>query len=206
MSLFETSHRLLYAVEFAAKKHDGQHRLGPLREPYLVHCLEVAQLLIASGDNNDDLAATTIVAGILHDVVEDTDTTLGEIADRFGRRVAGLVEEVTDDKSLPRLERKKLQEERAPGLSYSAKLIKVADKTSNLRSLVRSPPDEWSIERRRAYLDWCIRVVRAANPDAPWLRTQFEMAVAAAESSFDVGESPVATFGTTPFRSSTVDR
>ncbi|NXM20889.1 MESH1 pyrophosphohydrolase, partial [Ploceus nigricollis] len=90
---------------------------------------------------------------------EDTDTTFPEIEERFGAEVRRVVEEVTDDKSLPKMERKRLQIERAPGCSRRAKLVKLADKLHNLRDLNRCTPRGWSEERVQEYFRWTARVV-----------------------------------------------
>jgi guanosine-3',5'-bis(diphosphate) 3'-pyrophosphohydrolase len=67
--------------------------------------------------------------------------------------------EVTDDKSLPKEKRKRLQIENAAHKSYGAKLIKLADKACNVRNLVTMPPKDWSLERRQEYLLWTEKVV-----------------------------------------------
>jgi guanosine-3',5'-bis(diphosphate) 3'-pyrophosphohydrolase len=109
----------------------------------------------------------TLVAGILHDTVEDTDTTPEELRSLFGEDVAAIVLEVTDDKALPKAERKRLQVEHAPRRSVPAKCVKLADKICNIRDVTHDPPPGWSLERRREYLDWAERVVaglRGTNP------------------------------------------
>src|SRR5690242_7008584 len=121
--------RIIRAAAYAAEKHTGQKRKGRNGEPYINHPLEVASLLINVGNVSDEDA---IVAALLHDVVEDTDTTFGDIAREFGETVAGYVRELTDDKSLPKAVRKQLQVEHAPHLSHAAKQIKLCDKISNI--------------------------------------------------------------------------
>ena len=154
---------LLQAASFAARKHTGQTRKGDDAQPYINHPLEVANLLSNVGKVED---FDVLIAAILHDTIEDTETTEQEITEFFGEKVGGYVLEVTDDKSLPKQERKQLQIEHAPHLSAGAKLIKLADKISNITDITKNPPADWSIERRLEYVDWGEKVVagmRGAN-------------------------------------------
>ena len=144
------------ALDFAARKHRNQRRKGATQEPYINHPAEVARL-VAEATGGRPLAV--LLAALLHDTVEDTQTTLDELEREFGSDVAALVAEVTDDKRLPKADRKRLQIEHAGTRSRGAKLIKIADKTSNLRSLVDSPPTDWDLQRRREYFEWAKRVV-----------------------------------------------
>jgi hypothetical protein len=132
------------ALDFAARKHRDQRRKGASAEPYINHPAEVARL-VAEATGGRPLAV--LLAALLHDTVEDTQTTLDELEREFGTDVAALVAEVTDDKRLPKAERKRLQVEHAGTRSSGAKLIKIADKTSNLRSLLESPPTDWDLQR-----------------------------------------------------------
>jgi GTP diphosphokinase / guanosine-3',5'-bis(diphosphate) 3'-diphosphatase len=161
------------AYHFAAAKHVGHRRKGEAEEPYVNHLTEVADL-VAQATGGTDLDA--IVAAVLHDTVEDTDTSFAEIAARFGERTAGLVAEVTDDKSLPKAERKRAQIEHAAHASPAAKVIKLADKTANLRSMAASPPRGWDAARRADYLDWSRKVVAGCRGANPWLEAQFDAA------------------------------
>ena len=170
--------RLTQAYHFAAAKHVGQRRKGEAAEPYVNHLTEVAELAARALDGAD---LDVIVAAVLHDTVEDTDTTFDEIAAVFGARVASLVAEVTDDKTLPNATRKRLQIEHAAHASPGAKIVKLADKTSNLRALVSSPPKGWPIARRAAYLDWSRQVVAGCRGVNPWLEGQFDEAARMAE-------------------------
>jgi len=111
---------------------------------------------------------------LLHDTVEDTNTTPAELTERFGADVASLVGELTDDKSLPQAVRKQLQVEHAPRLSVRAQTIKLADKISNVRSILTSPPADWSLERRQEYFAWSTRVVSALSAPNPALKREFE--------------------------------
>ncbi len=160
-----TTKRLLEALVFAAERHKDQRRKGNEHAPYINHPIQVAAVLsVEAGIDDED----TLVAAILHDTVEDTPTTFKEIADRFGEDVAGLVKEMTDDKRLPSPTRKQLQIQHAPSLSAKAKLLKFADKTSNVRDLASNPPEDWSVDRQIAYLDWTEAVIagcRGVNED-----------------------------------------
>lgn len=155
---------LLEALHFSATKHSDQRRKDKEASPYINHPIRVAQLLASEGGVTD---LVTLQAAILHDTVEDTDTTPEEIERHFGPEVRRVVEEVTDDKELPKAERKQRQVEHAPHLSPQAKQLKVADKAANVQNITTSPPDGWSLERKREYLDWADRVVagcRGCNP------------------------------------------
>jgi (p)ppGpp synthase/HD superfamily hydrolase len=164
---------LMRAMEFAARAHSAQRRKGEATEPYVNHVIEVARLLAdATGGRDIDL----ILAGMLHDTLEDTDVNREEIAREFGEAVALLVEEVTDDKNLPKAERKRLQVERTPVKSARAKLIKLADKTSNLRSIVSSPPRGWDRERKLDYFEWAFRVVAGCRGTSEALEALFDEA------------------------------
>jgi GTP diphosphokinase / guanosine-3',5'-bis(diphosphate) 3'-diphosphatase len=171
--------KLLQAASFAAVKHTKQKRKGNDAAPYINHPLEVASLLANVGKVED---TDVLIAAILHDTVEDTETTKEEIAELFGENVAKMVMEVTDDKSLPKAERKQLQIEHAPHLSDGAKQVKLGDKISNIRDIVENPPDGWSDERRREYVEWGEKVVaglRGANAD---LENHFDGLVKRAKS------------------------
>ncbi len=148
--------RILQAASFAATKHSGQRRKNAAAAPYINHPLEVAEHLSSVGGVTDE---DILIAGLLHDTVEDTDTTREEIAGLFGENVASLVMECTDDKSLPKLERKRLQIVNAPHKSPGAKQVKLADKTCNLRTLVDDPPADWPLQRQREYFEWAEKVV-----------------------------------------------
>ncbi len=147
---------LLQAVNFSAEKHKSQRRKGAEGSPYINHPIAVAETLWTVGGVRD---VSIIVAAILHDTVEDTKTTIGEIEEHFGSVVRSLVQEVTDDKSLPKPERKRLQIEHAPHLSRGAQQIKLADKISNLQGVAYAPPTHWPHQRRVDYLSWADNVV-----------------------------------------------
>jgi guanosine-3',5'-bis(diphosphate) 3'-pyrophosphohydrolase len=164
MDLAENTGLLLKALRFSADKHRNQRRKDNAQSPYINHPIEVVQLLWDVGGVRD---IDILLAAILHDTIEDTETRSEDIREVFGEAVMALVMEVTDDKSLPKEERKRLQIETAPHKSYGAKLIKLADKSCNVRNLVTTPPKDWSIKRRQEYLLWTEKVVsglRGTNP------------------------------------------
>jgi (p)ppGpp synthase/HD superfamily hydrolase len=152
--------QILAAARFAAERHAAQRRKGRTAEPYVNHLLEVAELLARL---TDELDTNLIVAALLHDTIEDVGVSREEIAVRFGEDVAGLVAEVTDDKSLPKETRKALQVEHAGGKSPRAQALSAADKIANVRSIASSPPANWSFERRVEYVRWARRVVAGFN-------------------------------------------
>jgi len=156
MDFSENTGQLLEALRFSAEKHRNQRRKDNEKSPYINHPIEVTQLLWEVGGVRD---VDVLLAAILHDTVEDTETRPEEISGRFGENVLSLVMEVTDDKSLPKQERKRLQIEHALHKSDGAKLIKLADKSCNVRNLVTMPPADWSLERRQEYLLWSEKVV-----------------------------------------------
>ena len=147
---------ILRAIDFAARKHRDQRRKDQEASPYINHPISVSLMLAEIGGIAD---AEVLAAAILHDTLEDTDTTPEELVQAFGPRVRKLVEEVTDDKDLPKAKRKELQIAHAVQLSPGAVLIKLGDKISNVLDVTHSPPANWNIERRREYLDWAEAVV-----------------------------------------------
>ena len=156
--------KFIKAASFSAEKHRYQKRKGDDAEPYINHPLEVAKLLVNVGKIED---IDVLTAAVLHDTIEDTDTTKEEITKLFGEKVCKMVLEVTDDKSLPKAERKQKQIEHAPHLSDGAKQIKLGDKISNISDVMNDPPAGWSKQRRLEYIEWGEKVVaglRGANP------------------------------------------
>ncbi len=137
------------------------------------HLAEVAELVATATEGKD---ANLIAAAVLHDTVEDTETEMSELAAIFNDDIAGLVAEATDDKSLEKPERKRLQIVNAPKKTDRAKLLKLADKTSNLRSMANSPPRDWSPERRQEYLEWALKVAEGLRGVNPWLDAMFDEA------------------------------
>ena len=165
---------LLEALDFAADKHRDQRRKGASAVPYINHPIAVARLLATTGGVTD---LDVLRAAILHDTVEDTDATFAELEARFGARTTGFVREVTDDKSLAKAERKALQVAHAAGKSTGAALVKLADKTCNLRDIAASPPEHWPLERQQAYFDWAHAVVDRLPPVDTALRAAFDDAL-----------------------------
>jgi len=164
------------ALAFAAHKHRNQRRKDVAASPYINHPIALARLLAVEGGVTD---CRTLAAAILHDTIEDTETTYEELKERFGRAVAQAVREVTDDKSLAKAERKRRQVEHAPHLSRRARLVKLADKTCNLRDMAAQPPHDWPLQRRREYFDWAGRVVDALRGTHKRLEAAFDAAFAA---------------------------
>lgn len=154
---------ILRAIKFSADKHRHQRRKGEEALPYVNHPIDVAESLWSVGGVRD---VKIIAAAILHDTIEDTEATADEIEQLFGPEVLALVKEVSDDKSLPKAQRKQLQIEHAAHKSAAAKQIKLADKMSNVRDITSTPPSDWSLERKSEYLDWADKIVaglRGAN-------------------------------------------
>ena len=147
---------ILKALGFASRKHEGQRRKGGRASPYVNHLIDVAEKLWELGGVHD---LTTIVAGILHDTIEDTTTTPDELASAFGSEICSIVLELSDDKSLPKPVRKRLQVEHAGNLSSRARLVKIADKISNIHDIMDSPPVGWSCEERLNYIVWAEEVI-----------------------------------------------
>lgn len=166
--------RLLAAAEFAAFKHRQQRRKGRRASPYINHPLALAATLALEGGVDD---VDVLMAAILHDTLEDTRTTRAELAREFGAAVASIVAEVTDEKGQSKPLRKEMQVAHAPRLSRQAKLVKLADKISNLRDLVGRPP-RWSLQRKQAYFDWAKRVVDGLRGVHPGLEAAFDKAFA----------------------------
>ncbi len=165
----------LRAAVFAAHAHAGQTRKGAAAEPYVNHVLEVAAILASHG-----APPAAIIAGLLHDTVEDTAVTPADLAEAFGAEVAGIVAEATDDKTLPKETRKALQVSQAPKKSDAAKQLKLADKISNLRAMVQSPPRNWDHARRCEYVGWAGRVAAGLKGVNPGLDALFETTYRAA--------------------------
>jgi guanosine-3',5'-bis(diphosphate) 3'-pyrophosphohydrolase len=142
--------QLLKALAFAAHKHKDQRRKDVESSPYINHPIMLADILCNEAHVTD---SEVICAALLHDTVEDTDTTAVELEREFGAAIRDIVMDVTDDKRLGKAERKQRQIEHAVHISGKAKLVKLADKISNLRDMAACPPSGWSLERRREYFD-----------------------------------------------------
>jgi guanosine-3',5'-bis(diphosphate) 3'-pyrophosphohydrolase len=166
---------LFSVLAFAAEKHRDQKRKGEDASPYINHPIEVARILAAEGGVTDPVV---LAAAILHDTVEDTRTTHAELCEHFGTEIADVVAEVTDDKDLPKSERKRLQVEHAPHLSERAKRVKLADKIANIRDVAERPPQWWPLERRQDYFDWAKEVVDGLRGVDSLLERAFDEAFA----------------------------
>ena len=166
---------ILKALAFSAHKHRDQRRKDPQASPYINHPIGLANVLRNEGGIRDEVV---ICAALLHDTVEDTQTSREELEREFGKLICRIVLEVTDDKRLPRQERKRLQIEHAPHLSRRAKLVKLADKICNLRDVAHSPPSGWNLARRQQYFDWAKQVVDGLRGVHAGLERAFDQAYA----------------------------
>jgi guanosine-3',5'-bis(diphosphate) 3'-pyrophosphohydrolase len=175
---------LLRALAFAASKHRHQRRKDAHASPYINHPIAVASVLAVEAGIRDE---TILLAAVLHDTVEDTETTVEELREQFGDAVAQLVAELTDDKSLPKDVRKQLQIEHAAAASRDAKQLKLADKICNVRDVTATPPENWSMQRRREYLDWAERVVVGCRGANPTLEAIFDRALQAGRERLGTG-------------------
>jgi len=165
--------RLLDALAFAAERHRKQRRKDAEASPYINHPIGLAQVLCNEAGITDTVV---LCAALLHDTIEDTKTTAEELRKRFGDAIAQIVAEVTDDRSLEKQERKRLQIEHAPHLSREAKLVKLADKICNLRDVAATPPTKWPLQRRQEYFDWARQVVDGLRGVHPKLEGLFDSA------------------------------
>jgi len=161
---------LLRATSFAASKHKDQRRKDHTT-PYINHPIAVAENLTAIGGITD---INTIVAAILHDTIEDTETTGDELEEYFGPEIRKIVEEVTDDKKLPKEERKRMAIKHAANKSDAAKCLKLADKCANLADIISSPPTDWSHERKLKYVNWATEVAEGLRGVNPALEARFD--------------------------------
>ena len=171
----ETFPDFVRALAFASRKHSLQRRKDAEASPYINHPIALVSILAVEAGIND---RDTLCAALLHDTLEDTQTTVEELVEAFGRPVASVVEEVTDDKSLPKTERKARQVEHAAHLSVKARLVKLADKIANLRDVADSPPADWPLSRRQEYFDWAKLVVYRIVDASPELLALFKAAYA----------------------------
>jgi guanosine-3',5'-bis(diphosphate) 3'-pyrophosphohydrolase len=163
------------AVAFAAEKHRNQRRKNADASPYINHPIALTNVLANEGGiTNKDV----LCAAMLHDTIEDTETTEAELRLAFGVKIASIVLEVTDDKSLDKAARKQMQIEHAPHISIEAKMVKLADKISNLRDILSNPPVGWSLERKLAYFEWANAVVTGLRGTSIKLERVFDGLVA----------------------------
>lgn len=168
------------AAELAARRHSGMARKGRGNELYINHLVEVANLLATAIDGVD---AELVAAGWLHDTIEDTDTTREELVEKFSERIASLVVECTDNMSLSKAERRRRQVLDAPEKSAGAKLIKIADKISNIGARVHADPSAEERDALADYTGWAEQVVAGCRGGNPWLDTKFDDVVRAARAS-----------------------
>jgi guanosine-3',5'-bis(diphosphate) 3'-pyrophosphohydrolase len=179
----------LKAMKFSAEKHRNQRRKDEQESPYINHPIEVANVLWTVGDVYD---VTTIVGALLHDTIEDTNTTPEEILNNFGKDVLALVLEVSDDNSLPKKERKIKQIKKASFLSFRAKQLKLADKICNITDIANSPPQNWSWQRRVDYLEWADSVIAGLRGVNAKLETYFDETLTEAQKKLALEkDSPV---------------
>ena len=162
---------LARALAFAAHKHRDQRRKDVEASPYINHPIALFDHLVNVGGIDD---TEILCAALLHDTIEDTETTRGELTEQFGAFISGIVAEVTDDKILLKPERKMRQVEHAPHLSTRARAVKLADKTCNLGDVAENPPHHWELERRQEYFDWARKVVDGLRGEWPVLEAAFD--------------------------------
>jgi guanosine-3',5'-bis(diphosphate) 3'-pyrophosphohydrolase len=163
---------ILSAVRFAANKHRNQRRKDAEASPYINHPIELAHVLANEGGINDPVV---LCAALLHDTIEDTETTAEELTEAFGLEITNVVLDVTDDKSIKdKAKRKQLQIEHAPHISPKAKLVKLADKICNLRDIASTPPADWTQQRKAEYFDWAKKVVEGVRGTHPRLEGIFD--------------------------------
>jgi (p)ppGpp synthase/HD superfamily hydrolase len=175
--------RLLEALDFAAERHSAQRRKGPDAAPYINHLIEVAMLVAGIGQVQD---VEVLIAAVLHDVLEDTTTTAEEVEQRFGLRVRGLVEALSDDKALPRRRRRELTLEALPQTEALVKIIKLADLSSNIKLL----PDSWSEERKLEYLEWSERAATICSAESKALAELYWQRATATRAALERGQEP----------------
>ena len=166
---------VIRAAAFAAHKHRDQRRKDAGATPYINHPLALARILSVEGGVIDPV---TIAAALLHDTIEDTETTPEELEAEFGADIRSIVEQVTDDKTLPKAARKQAQVDHAGHISHRAQLVKLADKIANLRDVATAPPDRWDLQRRQEYFDWGKRVIDRLRGAHPALEAVFDDAYA----------------------------
>jgi guanosine-3',5'-bis(diphosphate) 3'-pyrophosphohydrolase len=164
---------MVRALAFAAGKHRDQRRKDLDASPYINHPIALADVLVNEAGVTD---VEVIAAALLHDTIEDTETTAEELDQAFGSRIRRIVEEVTDDQMLEKQERKRMQILHAPHLSDQARLVKLSDKICNLRDIVGCPPRGWSLQRRQAYFDWSKKVIDGLRGGNPVLEDIFDEA------------------------------
>jgi guanosine-3',5'-bis(diphosphate) 3'-pyrophosphohydrolase len=191
---------LLAAAIFAAEKHRGQVRKDQRGSPYITHPLSVAQLLWEIGGIQE---TEILSAAILHDTLEDTPTTRSELAAQFGGVILAIVLEVSDDKSLPKMERKRRQVLHAPELSLPARLVKLGDKLANCTDILKSPPNGWDLKRRQEYVQWAADVISQIRGANSALESAFDIVLSEAETELAFQIQPFSTISQRPWGWST---
>jgi len=173
---------LFSALRFAAERHRSQTRKDAQASPYINHPIQLCEVLTAEAGVDDPVV---LMAALLHDTVEDTETSYSDLLQQFGVEVADVVMEVTDDTSLPKEQRKRRQIDMASQLSKRAKLVKLADKICNVRDIAEHPPHWWPLDRRREYCDWAKAVVDQMRGTHPPLEALFDAAYAKRPHALD---------------------
>ena len=146
---------LFRALAFSAEKHTKQRRKDIDKTPYINHPISLANILAQRWVIDENV----LCAAILHDTIEDTETTVDELQEHFGEKITFIVLEVTDDKRLEKSVRKQKQVEHAATISHEAKLVKLADKIANITDIINTPPADWSSDRKKEYFEWAKAVV-----------------------------------------------
>lgn len=159
------------ALDFAARKHRDQRRKDPYGSPYINHPIALMHVLSEEAGVTD---AHLLAVAALHDTIEDTDTTFEELIRVFGEEISKTVLELTDDKSLPKPDRKKRQIEYASRISHAGAIVLLADKVCNLRDIARIPPPDWTLQQKRNFFDWAREVVENLPPVNETLEALFE--------------------------------
>ncbi len=191
---------IIDAVIFAARKHQGHVRKDETGSPYITHPLAVARTITTIGKIHD---LSILIAAILHDTIEDTDTTQSEIRESFGEKILSIVLELTDDKSLKKMVRKQQQVIHASQLSWEAKIIKLADKLTNCQDILYTPPKDWSIDRRREYIQWAADVVTQIRGTNPPLEAAFDKMLTEAEENLLFSLQPIEAINNRPWAPNT---
>lgn len=186
----------LQACIFAANKHDGQIRKDQSGSPYITHPLMVTRDIYQIGGVRE---TNILIAALLHDTIEDTGTKPNEIQDIFGKSILDIVLEVTDDKSLPKEERKRLQVVHAPDITYPARIIKWGDKIVNCRDILDSPPMDWSLQRRQNYFQWSADVLHKMRGTNAPMEAAFDQIVERAEIQLNFSLLPFSSVSSRPW-------
>ena len=164
---------ILKALNFAREKHEGQFRKDEFQRPYIVHPVGVYGLLFNAGIENEDV----LCAALLHDTIEDTNTTFDELAIEFNIEVAGLVGEVTNNPAISKAKQKLMQLEDAPYMTNGARLVRFADKINNLNDIAEFPPVGWDKAKKDRYVEFCKELIPLLNIDNEYLNKKFKEAI-----------------------------